>query len=57
MTPCIEEAERLLRLAARDYGTFSILAHHPDADSAAAGFHAQQCLEKALRNPAEETQA
>ncbi len=49
MTPYIEEAERLLWLAARDYGTFSILAGHPGADSAAAGFHAQQCAEKAIK--------
>ncbi|HYN76981.1 MAG TPA: HEPN domain-containing protein [Lamprocystis sp. (in: g-proteobacteria)] len=49
MTPFIEEAARLLRLAERDYRSFSILFNHPDADLAAACFHAQQSVEKALK--------
>lgn len=49
MTPFTEEAERLLRLAERDYRSFSILADHPDGDAGAACFHAQQCVEKALK--------
>jgi hypothetical protein len=31
MTPFIDEAQRLLRLAERDYETFSILRAHPHA--------------------------
>lgn len=49
MTPYIKEARRLLRLAERDYGSFAILADHPDGDPAAACFHAQQGVEKALK--------
>jgi HEPN domain-containing protein len=49
MTPFTEEAERLLRLAERDYRSFSILADHPDGDAGAACFHAQQSVEKALK--------
>lgn len=49
MTPCIEEAHRLLRLAQRDLHTFSILASHPESPLEAMCFHAQQCAEKALK--------
>ena len=49
MTPFIEEAERLLRLAERDYQTFTILCSHPEAQIAPICFHAQQCVEKALK--------
>lgn len=49
MTPFIEEARRLLRLAERDYETFSILRAHPDAKLAPTCFHAQQAVEKALK--------
>jgi len=49
MTPSIEEAHRLLRLAERDLQTYRILAAHPDASLAAACFHAQQSVEKALK--------
>lgn len=49
MTPFIEEAERLLRLARRDYQTCAILGSHPEAQIAPICFHAQQCVEKSLR--------
>lgn len=49
MTPCTEEAHRLLRLAERDLQTFRILAAHSEAALAAMCFHAQQCAEKALK--------
>jgi len=49
MTPFIEEAERLLRLARRDYQTCAILGSHPEAQIAPICFHAQQCVEKALK--------
>ncbi|MDP2821268.1 MAG: HEPN domain-containing protein [Sulfuritalea sp.] len=49
MTPFIEEAERLLRLARRDYQTCAILGSHPDAQIAPICFHAQQCVEKSLK--------
>ncbi|MFH1869760.1 MAG: HEPN domain-containing protein [Pseudomonadota bacterium] len=49
MTPFIEEAERLLRLARRDYQTCTILGSHPEAQIAPICFHAQQCVEKALK--------
>lgn len=49
MTPFIEEAERQLRLARRDYQTFMILRSHPEAQIAPICFHAQQCVEKALK--------
>ncbi|MDD5295517.1 MAG: HEPN domain-containing protein [Rhodocyclaceae bacterium] len=49
MTPFIEEADRLIRLAERDYETFSILRAHPDAKLAPTCFHAQQSVEKALK--------
>lgn len=49
MTPYIEEARRLLRIAERDYQTFAILRSHPDSPLASTCFHAQQCVEKALK--------
>lgn len=49
MTPCIEEAHRLLRLAERDLQTFHILAGHPEAALSAMCFHAQQSAEKSLK--------
>lgn len=49
MTPQREEALRLLRLAQRDQETFEILAAAGDNAHAAAGFHAQQAVEKALK--------
>lgn len=49
MTPFIEEAERLLRLARRDFQAFAILDSHPEAPFASVCFHAQQCTEKALK--------
>ena len=50
MMPYIEEAERLFRLAERDYQTFKILSAHQDADIAPTCFHAQQSVEKALKS-------
>jgi len=49
MTPALEEARRLLRLAGRDRDTFELLAPLPKATVAALGFHAQQAVEKALK--------
>jgi HEPN domain-containing protein len=49
MTPALEEARRLLRLALRDRGTFELLLPLPQATMAAIGFHAQQTVEKALK--------
>ncbi len=49
MTPFIDEAERLLRLARRDYQTCAILSSHPEAQIAPICFHAQQCVEKSLK--------
>lgn len=49
MTPRLEEANRLLRLARRDQGTFLLLVNLADSDMAAVGFHAQQAAEKALK--------
>ena len=49
MTPQLEEAERLLRLAERDREVFEILAGSGDRAHAAAGFNAQQAVEKALK--------
>ena len=48
MTVFIEEAARLLRLAARDHQAFTILAQ-AQADLAITCFHAQQTVEKALK--------
>ena len=49
MTPFIDEAKRLLRIAGRDYETFTILRNHPEAELAPTCFHAQQAVEKALK--------
>ncbi|MEI7537965.1 MAG: HEPN domain-containing protein [Comamonadaceae bacterium] len=49
MTPALEEARRLLRLAVRDGDTFALLLPLPKATMAALGFHAQQAVEKALK--------
>jgi HEPN domain-containing protein len=49
MTPEIEEALRLLRLARRDLDTAELLLPLSKATIAAIGFHAQQCAEKALK--------
>ena len=49
MTPFIEEAHRLLRLARRDYQTSAILSSHPEAQISPICFHAQQCVEKSLK--------
>ena len=50
MTPAIEEAQRLLRLALRDRDTFELLRALPQASMAAIGFHAQQAVEKAIKS-------
>lgn len=49
MTPALEEALRLLRLAHRDRTTLMLLARIPEAPMASVGFHAQQAVEKALK--------
>jgi len=49
MTPQLEEAQRLFRLALRDQETFALLLPLPRASLAAIGFHAQQAAEKALK--------
>lgn len=49
MTPQLEEAHRLLRLARRDRETFDLLLPLERASLAAIGFHAQQSAEKALK--------
>ena len=49
MTPFVDEAKRLLRIAGRDYQTFTILRNHPEAELAPICFHAQQAVEKALK--------
>lgn len=49
MTPQREEALRLLRLARRDQEVFMIVAAADGNTHAAAGFHAQQAVEKALK--------
>ncbi len=49
MTPRLEEAKRLLRLARRDQETFDLLLPLPQANLAALGFHAQQAAEKSLK--------
>ncbi len=48
MTAFIDEAHRLLRLAARDHQAFAILAQ-ANADMAITCFHAQQAVEKSLK--------
>ena len=42
MTPALDEAHRLLRLALRDSDTFALLFPLPQVAMAALGFHAQQ---------------
>lgn len=49
MTPALEEALRLLRLANRDRTTLMLLARIPEAPMASLGFHGQQAVEKALK--------
>lgn len=49
MTPQLEEARRLLRLAQCDRETFDLLLPLEKASLAAIGFHAQQSAEKALK--------
>ena len=49
MTPPLEEAQRLLRLARRDRENFDLLLPLPQASLAALGFLAQQSVEKALK--------
>ena len=49
MTPFIEEAQRMLRLAEGDYQAFCILHSHTEAPLAPTCFHAQQSVEKALK--------
>ena len=49
MTPALEEAHSLQRLALRDRGTFDLLLPLPQATLAAIGFHAQQAVEKSLK--------
>lgn len=48
MTPALEEAQRLLRLALRDSDTFDLLLPLAKAPIAAVGFHAQQAVEKSV---------
>lgn len=50
MTPALEEARRLLRLARRDQATFNLLVPLDQAPMAALGFHAQQTVEKSLKS-------
>ena len=49
MTPQLEEAERLLRLARRDQAAMQALLGAPGVPLALAFFHAQQAAEKALK--------
>ncbi|MDP2827234.1 MAG: HEPN domain-containing protein [Sulfuricellaceae bacterium] len=49
MTPQLEEAERLFRLARRDQVAFEALLNASGVDLALACFHAQQAAEKALK--------
>ena len=49
MSPALEEATRLLRLAHRDADTFALLHPLPKASMSALGFHVQQAIEKALK--------
>ena len=48
MTPALEEAQRLFRLALRDRGTVELLLPLPQASIAAIGFHAQQSVKSRL---------
>lgn len=49
MTPQLEEAERLFRLARRDQLAFEALLNTSGVDLALACFHAQQAAEKVLK--------
>lgn len=49
MTPWLDEAQHLLRLAERDHATFRILFESGRAPLAPTCFHAQQAIEKALK--------
>ena len=49
MTPQLEEAERLLRLARRDETAMQVLLDAPEVPKALAFFHGQQAAEKALK--------
>ncbi len=49
MTPQLEEAQRLLRLARRDETAFQALLLAKGVDFALACFHAQQAVEKAIK--------
>jgi HEPN domain-containing protein len=49
MTPALEEALRLLRLAHRDRTTMMLLVRIPEAPMASVGFHGQQAVEKSLK--------
>ncbi len=44
-----EQAVRLLALARRDMTSFRALCSHPEVDSSATGFFAQQSVEKCLK--------
>lgn len=49
MTPALEEALRMLRLADADLAAFSVLLASSEVSPAIAGFHAQQAIEKCLK--------
>ena len=49
MKPHIEEALLSLRLADRDIKAFEVLRSNPDVHQSVALFHAQQAVEKPLR--------
>lgn len=49
MTPGIEEALRLLRLAEKDLRAFLVMKDHPDVTFGIACFHAQQAVEKSIK--------
>lgn len=49
MTPALEEAMRMLRLADADLAAFNVLLASPEVSPTIAGFHAQQAIEKCLK--------
>jgi len=49
MQPHLEEAQRSLRVAARDIKAFQVLKDAPEIDLASMGLHAQQAIEKSLK--------
>lgn len=49
MTPALEEALRMLRLADADLAAFNVLLASAEVSPAIAGFHAQQAIEKCLK--------